>query len=51
MVVTSFTCILILKINISKEVLKMGCLYSLDWTTRLDYWTDIFASKNHFYAL
>ena len=28
-----------------------GCLYSLDWTTGLDYWTDLFATKNHFYAL
>ena len=22
-----------------------GCLYSLDWTTGLDYWTDLFATK------
>ena len=29
---------------------KFGCLYSLDWTTGLDYWTDLFATKNHFYA-
>ena len=28
-----------------------GCLYSLDWTTGLDYWTDLFATKNHFYTL
>ena len=30
---------------------EFGCLYSLDWTTGLDYWTDLFATKNHFYAL
>ena len=29
----------------------VGCLYSLDWTTGLDYWTDLFASKNHFYTV
>ena len=22
-----------------------GCLYALDWTAGLDYWTDLFASK------
>ena len=26
----------------------MGVFNSLDWTARLDYWTDLFASKNHF---
>ena len=25
---------------------NMGCLYLLDWTIELDYWTDLFASKN-----
>ena len=29
-------------------VKKEGCLYSLDWTTGLDYWTDVFANKNYF---
>ena len=24
------------------------CLYSPDWTTGLDYWSDLFATKNHF---
>ena len=24
----------------------MGCLYSLDWTTELDYWTDAHHAKS-----
>ena len=30
---------LIAEHNISGLVIGRGCLYSLDWTTRLDYWT------------
>ena len=23
---------------------RVGCLHSLDWTTGLDYWTEVFSS-------
>ena len=31
--------------------ISVGCLYSPDWTTGLDYWTDLFSIKKHCYAL
>ena len=42
--------------SMSSNTRLCGCLYSLDWTTGLDYWTGLlgltfFATKNHFYAL
>ena len=30
--------------DFTKSPLKFGCIYSLDWTTGLDYWTGLLDS-------
>ena len=43
-------CTLYVCMFITNCTVKWGCLYSLDWTTGLDYWTDLLATTSHFYA-
>ena len=33
-----------------RDSLTVGC-QSLEWTPGVDYWTDLFCTKNHFYGL